>query len=107
MAHCSVEDCQHPEAEMSCPIKVLLFPPLLQEVLMEEGGYGGRISHKAIFECQLVSSLGITAVFRKVRIHLSSNPTSPQPLRPGLVGFVCCFCCYSHLPVGSFQIPIS
>ena len=81
-------------------------PVLTQE--LEEGKGGGGIYHKTIFEYQLGSSSEIPKVLRKVRTHVSFNPMPPPPpVRPGLAAFVCCFCCYSHLPVGSFKIPVS
>lgn len=106
--HWPMEGCQCPEPEEGHALQPPLFPLLLQDRWMEEGKGGGGIYHKTIFEYQLGSSSEIPKVLKKVRIHVSLNPVPPPPpVRPGLAAFVCCFCCYSHLPVGSFKIPVS
>lgn len=105
--HCPMEGCQCPEPEVGHSLQPPLFL-LLQDRWMEEGKGGGGIYHTTIFEYQLGSSSEIPKVLKKVRTHVSLNPMPPPPpVRPGLAAFVCCFCCYSHLPVGSFKIPVS
>ena len=98
-----MEGCWCPEPEVGHALQPPLFPLLLQDRWMEEGKGGGGIYHKTIFEYQLGSSSEIPKVLRKVRTHVSFNPMPPPPpVRPGLAAFVCCFCCYSHLPVSYF-----
>ena len=104
----AMEGCQCPEPEVGHALQPPLFLLLLQDRWMEEGKGGGGIYHTTIFEYQLGSSSEIPKVLKKVRTHVSLNPMPPPPpVRPGLAAFVCCFCCYSHLPVGSFKIPVS
>lgn len=76
----SREDCQHPEPEMSDALKLLPFPLLLQEVVMEDGWGRGLVYNKAVFERQLGSSSEVSKVLKKVRIHLSPNPAPSSDL---------------------------
>lgn len=111
--NCYMEDLQDPEPEMSCPLKRLHFPLLLQSrvnggrerewrnlshsLRVNEGGdrewRNLSQSHLWIPDGLLLkSSSGI----EESETSLVSQPNTPHPLRPGLADFVCCLCCYSH-----------